>query len=155
MRMNRVLFRAGLLLYVISFFLVSLGPANHFGGDKPLYGFASAYLSLIGPLVEKDQLLQRGVVFYSCLLISGWINVAFLLALVFKQFEFCRNAAAVLRGAIIAAIPVTWVVIFHYFQGYPREGYVFWVAGMLLVVMSDKVSLRPPHHIGATSAPGR
>ena len=138
-------FWIGLLIYAVSFFLVALGATKSSPGNQPLLGFACAYMALLDPLLEAKQALLDNVPllfgpgFYLSLVISGWINPIFLLTAFLLLSGLYPRAVRVLRIVIVSMIPFCWVFAFYYIRTYPREGHFLWIAGMLLVLFSDKI----------------
>jgi hypothetical protein len=144
MQPNRTIFWVGLLMYAGSFCLIALGETKSSPGNQPLFGFSCALLAFASPLIQaKDALLHNvRIAFppavYLSLLISGWINPLFLIATFFKLTEHKPRAFTILRGIIVALIPICWVVAFYFFRTYPREGHFLWIIGMMLVLYSDE-----------------
>lgn len=130
-------FRIGLLLYVGSFFLVGVV------GTEPAPGYYCAYFSLIYPLSLLLETLSRGSAFlfegrlfaFVALLVTGWTNIVFMLAVVFGMFSKSQRGFTYLRVIAFAMIPFSWVVLYE-FGDYPREGHFLWILGMALVLLS-------------------
>jgi hypothetical protein len=130
-------FYVGLLSYVASFFLIAVV------GTGPARGYVCAFLALALPI---DSLL-RGIYFsnsvleFLSVLISGCINPIFLLA-AFAFLRQCRSVGAILRVIVLAMMPFCWIS-FAWERFYPREGYLLWTAGMVLVLFSDRFARAP------------
>lgn len=129
-----------MLIYVISFFLV----AEQFSyfHKSGLYGYYDAIDSLVVPW--SDISFGQGGVFHTrfewlALLLSGWINPAFLIAAALELFGKQRRLLSVLKTAVILMIPFCWIV-FYYEDDHLREGHFMWIAGMLMVLFSAKLS---------------
>jgi hypothetical protein len=135
MKRNRQIFWIGLLIYVLSFFLAAVGP---FDASKPMSGYFCAYATLLFSW-EQAKLWLHGVpsinkpLEYVSVLISGWINPAFLLAVLVTSDSPSKSSVVAGRIILILMIPFCWIV-FYYHQLYPREGYFLWIAGMLMVL---------------------
>jgi hypothetical protein len=132
----------GLAIYAVSFFLVDAV------GTRPGRGYISAYLALLIPwshnLFGHDGLFEGRVFEYVALLLSGWINPVFLVAMLANWQGQNRPAYKILRGAVLAMIPFCWVVF--YCEGfYPREGHFVWIVGMWMALFSVEIGkARPP-----------
>lgn len=126
----------GLLLYVISFFLIAIA-------HSAIRGYFCAGFALEVPWSQNalgHQGVFEGRLFeWVALLISGWINPFFIAATVFLCFGRPSRMGSVLRIVVILMIPFCWVV-FHYEDIYPREGHFVWIAGMLLVLFSKEIA---------------
>ena len=130
----------GLTLYVGSFFLMAVGDL---GKGSPMPGYQCAWLALGLPwddnLFGHQGLFENRFLDYLSVLLSGWINPAFVVAALFVFLRPSARTTRVLAIATLAMIPFCWVV-FYYHDFYPREGHVVWIAGMLLVL---REALRP------------
>jgi hypothetical protein len=137
-------FWVGLLLYVVSFFLTAVaGPRI---SSPPARGYHCAYyaLSLSWDALYRTPDLWPRFEMVS-LLISGSINVVFLLAAIVAFAPRWRLVFFLLRTIVVLMLPFCWIV-FYYEQLYPREGYVLWTAGMLSTMFSQSLvgSFAPP-----------
>ena len=130
----------GLLLYVVSFFLVAVGYSGVPSGV--VRGYACAEISLISPLTEASSFNKPFE--YVSLLISGWINLVFVTGLCFTFSKLYRQVPAIFGIVIVLMIPFPWVV-FHHEALYPREGHFVWIAGMLLVLFSERLEKAALH----------
>jgi hypothetical protein len=143
-KQNRLVW-LGLLIYIASFFLTAVvGRGLSF---VSLRGYDCAHVSLIGPW-EEDY--RHSIISAVPLEISGWINFVFLAAVVLILRGTHQRLVRALRIAILLMIPFSWVV-FYIEQLIPREGYVLWIAGMMLVLFS---AARPSKQNLDTSAGG-
>lgn len=129
-----------MLIYVISFFLV----AEQFSyfHKSGLYGYFDAIDSLVVPWSNIS--FGQGGVFHTrfewlALLLSGWINPVFLIATALELFGKQLRLFSPLKTAVILMIPFCWIV-FYYEDDRPREGHFVWIAGMLIVLFSAKLS---------------
>jgi len=134
MRIYRLLFWLGFLLYVIAFFL----PAVFETGVAPLRGYYCALITLVQVWTREGWSLLREEPFnYISLAISGWINPLFLVSAILIPIRKAQRAVGILRTMILVMIPVCWIV-FHNVKVRPREGHFLWVMGMVLVLFSNK-----------------
>ena len=90
---------------------------------------------LVGPVVNSSFFDEKARV-YIPLLIIGWINIVFLAALAMRWWEGNRRPFKILRTITLLIIPFCWIV-FYDSHLYPREGHVFWIAGMVVALFSD------------------
>jgi hypothetical protein len=133
-----VQFRAGLLIYSVSFAL--FWGSCRVPGCGPSRGYLAAFFALVLPLKENPfsvgWLFHDMIFEYVALLISGWINPLFLIILALMLPARHQRAVAILRIVLLLMIPFCWVVFYHY-GFYPREGYFLWLFGMLLALFSS------------------
>jgi hypothetical protein len=133
------LFKIGLLLYGISFFLPSIGEF-HTGGYTPGYGCAYFTLSFSW---EQAQVWIHGVpeiskpIDYFSILAIGWMNPIFVTAALLLAKNRLQRFTNILGTILVCMMPLCWVV-FLYHSLYPREGYFLWTIGMLQVLFSKK-----------------
>jgi hypothetical protein len=81
---------------------------------------------------------------------SGLINVLFVLATICWLSARARALFKALRIAVLLMMPFCWVA-FHTEHLYPREGYFFWIPGMMLVLFSKRLG-RPSEPAALASA---
>jgi hypothetical protein len=130
MKKQNRLFWLGLLIYIASFFLTAVvGRGLSF---VSLSGYDCSYVSLVAPWGQdyRDS-VTRAVL----LEISGLINLVFWAAVLLILRGTRQRLFKALRIAVLLMIPFSWVV-FYVEQLNPREGYVLWIAGMILVLFS-------------------
>ena len=134
MTRQRAIVWIGLAMYAVSFVLVAVG------GPDWMRGWTCAYLALSFPLSAlRDPALHPNLLFFLPLLVSGWINVLFLVALILRASRRQAWALALLRVIILLMIPGCWLVFLETLRP-PREGHFVWIIGMLLVLFSDELS---------------
>ena len=137
MSLTQALFRLGLVIYMLSFFLVATGDPK--GPTGRMRGYECAYLAVELTLTSTPfspaSADYAPPFLYLSILIGGLINPVFLgyTTLVFLKRK--PETTRVLKFALLSMIPFCWVV-FHFLEIYPREGHVLWVIGMLLVLFS-------------------
>jgi len=136
--LTQALFRLGLVIYMLSFFLVATGDPK--GPTGRMRGYECAYLAVELTLTSTPfspaSADYAPPFLYLSILIGGLINPVFLgyTTLVFLKRK--PETTRVLKFALLSMIPFCWVV-FHFLEIYPREGHVLWVIGMLLVLFSS------------------
>ena len=116
----------------------------------PMSGYNCARLALglpWGPnLFGHQGLFEDRPLDYLGVLLSGWINPAFLIATFFASFRPSARITRILAIVTLAMIPFCWVVFYDY-HFYPREGHFVWIAGMLLVLF-ERLNPAMPFHTG-------
>jgi len=109
-------------------------------------GFMCAFYAFFLPLEEAQNALIYNVpipvppVPYLSLVIAGWINPVFFIAAFLMLAEIHQRLLVVLKVAVVLMIPFTWLFFATFRMFYPREGHFVWVAGMLLVLFSDRLA---------------
>ena len=138
MSVNQVLFRLGLGIFVLSFFLLATGDPKGWTGR--LRGYECAYFAVQSPLTSTPfspgSADYAPPFLYLSILISGLINPVFLGYTTLAFLKRKPRTARVLKFALLSMIPFCWIV-FHSLDVYPREGHVLWIIGMLLVLYSS------------------
>jgi hypothetical protein len=99
-------------------------------------GFRVAYLTFVGPLVNTDFFVRTAQ--NIPVLISGWINVAFLATVAIGWRSGNGPAFRILRTTTLVMIPFCWSVFGHEHL-YPREGHILWIASMAGALFSVRV----------------
>ena len=134
--LNRALFGFGLLLYIISFFLVAVVSKDSF--EARVYGYECAYMAPEATITDTP--FSHGDDYvpplpYLSILAAGLINPVFLVYVTLAFRGRKLRAMTALRYALVAMIPFCWVA-FRFLGVNPRAGYFVWVAGMVLVLFS-------------------
>ncbi len=138
---RRIAFRTGVTFYVTSFFLPAMG-----GGSDPLMGWECAWAALVLPLELKNFIEYRWILF-ACGPISPLL-VSYLLLRTADRNPTLRRSIAVVALAII---PLNWVYMaLAPSELVPSIGHFVWIAGLLLILVSDAV-LGPPSPAGLGS----
>jgi hypothetical protein len=141
-KMRPKVFWAGMFFYGISFCLVALVLPSS-AGNRPLLGFACAFMAFIIPLSETKLAVVNGVPLtfptwvLLCILISGWTNLVFLATVVLDLVQLHSRGVSVLRVVVLSMIPFNWIIAFYVFHAYPREGFFLWIIGMAMVLFSE------------------
>ena len=127
------LFWIGLLAYAASFFLMSVA---FFVDDEGERGFVCSYITLWYIWMAATSLRHSSIstlVQFFPFVIAGLINPVFLVAAV--------RPTSALRIVWLCMIPSCWVVFYQWQPPlYPREGHFLWIAGMALVLFSDRLT---------------
>jgi hypothetical protein len=95
-----------------------------------------AYVTFVGPLMDINFFVRTA--HNIPVLISGWINVAFLAAVAIGWRSGKGRAFRILRTTTLVMIPFCWIVFYHEHL-YPREGHVLWIASMVVALFSVRV----------------
>ncbi len=145
MSIKQALFRVGLAIYVLSFFLVATGdPKGWVGrmrGYECAYSVVRAALTATPFSPNSDDYAPP--LLYVSILISALINPTLLVHVVFTFLKPMPQITRVLKIALPSMIPFCWVVL-RSLEIYPREGHVLWVIGMLLVLFSSSKQVQTP-----------
>jgi hypothetical protein len=67
--------------------------------------------------------------------LNGWINPMFFLTMLFMLVGKTPRLTRIFRYVVLSLVPLCWVALL-YEHVYPREGYILWTIGMLLVLFS-------------------
>ena len=135
----------GLIIYVLSFFLVATD--NREGIVGRLRGYECAY-SVVGVALTSTPFSPSSddyvpPLLYISTLLSALINPVFLVNVALAFLRRAPRTARVLKFALPCMIPFCWVVLYN-LEVYPREGHVFWVLGVLLVLFSSPKQVPTP-----------
>ena len=142
---------AGIVVFVLAFFLQAVimkgsGPGSGVGpspGSDGISGWFCAWVALVAVGALFKTGLQGIETQNGLLALSGLVNP---LVLVYLGFSFSERFARLRLGlaiAIVACLVSTWV-FFCLAKFLPREGHVFWVLGIALIVASEMVRRRAP-----------
>jgi hypothetical protein len=153
-RLGRPAFWLGLLLYAVSFFLFFVGGRGVYTPKPPsgvdcasdwfFFPWVYVHLHSVGSFWTDAPIENVSIA------ISGWINPAFVLAVLFKVIGKTLRLTRILRNLILLMLPFSWIV-FLYQHVYPREGYFLWIGAMLLVLFSSELE-GPPSALESVSA---
>jgi len=129
---------AGLVLFAVSFNMVAVKDASSKGNTAGLLGYKCATVSLSAPWGGSDSVKMRreSPAQWFSLLISGWINPAFLLGLVIMFVVPNQSWALVFRCLIALMFAACWI-FFYKVHLAPLQGYYFWMAGILMGLFSN------------------
>jgi hypothetical protein len=126
----------GLSLYAGSFLLVAVDAPD------PMFGWVCAYLALLIPLTTplSAPVFGGNAFLYLAMLVSGWINVIFLIALILRASHWHARMFVMLRASVLLMIPFCWPVFYYEGLRFPREAHLVWIVGMLLALFSEELS---------------
>lgn len=85
------------------------------------------------------KLLREYPLGYIATVLSGWINLIFVAAVILLFRSRARRLANVFRTAILLMLPACWIVFF-YQNLRPGYAYFLWTAAMLLALFSSSFS---------------
>jgi hypothetical protein len=142
MSVKQALYGLGLVIYVLSFFFIATGDPKGSPIGR-LTGYECAYLAVESALTDTPFSSNSAVYatsaplfLYLSVLVSGLINPVFLIYVTLTSLKRLPRTARVLKFVLLSMIPFCWVV-FYFLEVYPREGHVFWVTSILLVLLSS------------------
>jgi hypothetical protein len=141
----------GLLLYVVSFFLMATGAPSPVDGQTPdgrMPGFLCAFFAFIYPLEEARLALfdhvppTLGAISFISLLVSGWINPVFVVTVFLDLSEQYERRVSILKIVLVVMMLFTAVffMTFPVLFLHPREGYFLWLVAMFLALFADSFS---------------
>jgi hypothetical protein len=143
MRAERLAFWAGFLLYAVSLLLPAVAGRGVYTPELPsvagwtldwfLYPLIYIHLHSAGDFFTAGPIENLSIA------ISGWINPAFLFTVLLSLVGKTPILTRVFRNTVIVMMPFCWIA-FRYSGVYPREGYFLWTGGMLLVLLSSKIT---------------
>ena len=93
-----------MLAYAVSFGLFAVSR-----GGAPIPGYFCAYGTLVNTLVMDSRLFEGKRAEYIALLISGWINIAFLASLAIRWRSGNGRAFRILGTTTLLMIPFCWI----------------------------------------------
>jgi hypothetical protein len=139
---DRAAFRLGLCIYVLSFFLVAIDDVNKFVGR--MLGYQCAYSVIHAaltttPFSPNSPDYAPPFIYFSTL-ITALINPVFLAYVTLRFLKRTSRTTRPLKFVLLSMIPFSWVVLRN-LEVYPREGHIFWVVGMLLVLFSGWIEV--------------
>lgn len=140
----------GIGLYAVSFILPAIGGAAVTAPSGWAPGYHCAWLALVMPFGALRSNFRYEHLEYFSMLISGWINPVFIIALAVGIQRRLARLFIALRTALLLMIPFCWIVYYKE-ASYPREGHFVWILGMLLALFSIKVD-RTDSRIGHSLA---
>ncbi|HET9838895.1 MAG TPA: hypothetical protein VFR84_11715 [Candidatus Angelobacter sp.] len=149
MEKSQTVLLIALIVFIISFFLPAIWLPH--ATPRTLQGYWCAYNTLVSPwTAEGLNDLTREPVQYFSVLLSGWINPLFLIAL-FLIYRGIKLGRA-LRIVVLCLMPACWIVFVQ--DGvYPFVGYFIWTAAIIVAMFSSASgSLRRDRQIQAAAA---
>lgn len=129
------IFWTGMLIYLVSFFLVAIRNLDH--QSTPLYGFMCAYGAFFYPItvIRFSEGSGPGAFVLFSLLVAGLINPVFILTAFLHLTGQYPRAFALLRIVVLLMFPFCWY-LFLLARIFPREGHFLWIIGILLALCS-------------------
>ncbi len=131
---ERSVFPLAIFAYALSFGLTAVSR-----GRLAVPGYDCAYHTLTSSLVVPSSLSEGEMAENIALLISGWINIAFLVSLTIRWRSGNGRAFRILRVITLLMVPFCWIV-FYDENLFPREGHVLWIDAMVFALFSDSLS---------------
>ncbi|HSM85920.1 MAG TPA: hypothetical protein VLT16_07215 [Candidatus Limnocylindrales bacterium] len=130
---------AGVVLFGVSFMLPAVKEASAGPHATGMPGYKCATLTLIVPWGSDGfRLLRQSPLQYFAILFSGWINPAFVIALLLVLFKPRWRPALVFRWVVTFMFVSCWIV-FYEVHLHPLTGYFVWMFGILLTLFSNKL----------------
>lgn len=136
MRRNWILVLLGFAIFVAAFFLPAIKEVSASANDKGIIGYKCALLALELPWgSDGAKILHDTPGMYFSILISGWINPAFLIVLVLVLIRPASRVFWALRVLVALMFVACWIV-FGQIHFRAQIGYYLWMAGILLALFS-------------------
>lgn len=131
---------SGIAIFGVSFILPAVKEASANPSSAGVRGFTCALLTLQMPWSKDGQaVLKESPLQYFSILLSGWVNPAFLVTLLLVLIKPRWVVTTVLRYVVTFMFVFCWIV-FYQLHLYPRQGYFLWMFGILLALYSSKLS---------------
>ena len=133
-----ILVLCGLALFAYSFMQPAVKEASAAPGSVGMRGYTCATVTLLTPWGKDGAtILHDSPADYFSVLISGWINPAFLLVLIFTLIRPASTVAGVLCVIVLLMFAACWVIfIRHHFVA--LTGYYLWMGGIILALGAAK-----------------
>ena len=152
---QRLIVGIGAALYALSFFLAATSdvhplqitqtrdPVTADGSNPSLPGWMCAVYALFIPFWilgngAQGQSASPPQIALIALLVTGLINPLFLATFV-NVLRHRQRAVEILRIVLVVML-LCCGIVFYTFGMYPREGFLVWVLGMLLVMSSAELA---------------
>ena len=137
-----ILVLCGIALFAYSFTLPAVKEANAAATATGMIGYKCATLTLLVPWGKDGfQMLRDSPLQYVSILLSGWINPVFLIALVLAMIRPRLRASLTLSMVTTAMFVFCWIV-FSQLKLHPMAGYWMWMAGILLALYSNLLAAK-------------
>jgi hypothetical protein len=131
---SRIVLVVAMVLYVASFFLDAVIEAPGSSSGSRIPGYDCAYLTLIFPWSREGlRSIQEHPLQFIAMLLSGWINLMFLITMGFLLKRKAAHIGDTLRIVLLLMFPACWLVFFEV-QVRPTYGYFLWTIAMLLAL---------------------
>jgi len=102
-------------------------------------GYYCAAGAFVAPFAMDSRFVKLKTIADIAVLISGWINIAFLVSLTIRWRSGNGRAFRTLRVITLLMIPFCWIVLYDE-RLVPREGHILWIASMVVALFSDSLS---------------
>jgi hypothetical protein len=102
-------------------------------------GYYCAAGAFVAPFAMDSRFVELKTMADIAVLISGWINIAFLVSLTIRWRSGNGRAFRILRVITLLMVPFCWIV-FYDENLFPREGHVLWIVAMVFALFSDSLS---------------
>ena len=122
-----------MLAYALSFGLAAV--STDYGSFSGIPGYVCAWMTLWPNVLVADRFQAKTAVMLIAFLISGSINIVFLVSMAIRWLEGTLGFK-ILRVTTLLMIPFCWIV-FYDAHLYPREGHVLWIVAMVLALFSE------------------
>jgi len=135
---HRIALLAAMLLFVASFFLTAVNNINE-PNASGVPGYLCAFMAIEVPWgpVGANMLSNEPLKFLAILL-SGWINPIFLIAMILLLWKRTRRLGAFLRIVVLIILPSCWIV-FSSERIRPRAGYFLWTIAIVMALFSSSL----------------
>jgi hypothetical protein len=130
---------AGIVMFAVSFMLPAVKEASASPSSPGVRGFTCAIATISLPWGKDGRDARRSAPLqYFSILLSGWINPAFIVALLLVLVRPQWLAGAMLTYVVTLMFVFCWIV-FYQLKLYPQQGYFLWMFGILLALYSSKI----------------
>jgi uncharacterized membrane protein YfcA len=133
---------SGLTLYGVSFFLYAVNEAYPAAPQRGWMCAVEAFaVPLLVPFFGSDatrNVYHGQPLIWLAAVVTGWINPVFITSVAYL-FRDRHQTVRILR-IVLFGMMLCCGIVFYSFKQLPREGFVLWVIGMLLVVWSPELS---------------
>jgi hypothetical protein len=133
---ERPVLAPAMLAYAVSFGLVAV--STDYGGFPGIPGYMCAWMTLLPNVLVADRFQEKTAVMFIAFLISGSINIVFLVSMAIRWLEG-NLGFKIFRVTTLLMIPFCWIVIYNE-SLVPREGHVLWIVAMAVALFSDNLS---------------
>lgn len=138
-----ILVLCGVVLFAYSFMQPAVREASASPGAVGMRGYTCATVTLVTPWGKDGaKMLHDSPGDYFSVLISGWINPAFVLVLIFTLIRPTSTVASVLCLLVVLMFAACWVIfIRHHFVA--LAGYYMWMGGVVLALAAARFRPKP------------
>lgn len=127
-------------LFAGSFLGTAVVCRSAFISGTEVSGYSCAEMAILMPWSDDGgKLLHERPLGYVATLLSGWINLIFVAAVILLLNGRHRRLANVIRSALLLMLPACWIVFFYQSMR-PDYAYFLWTAAILLALFSRSFS---------------